>query len=115
MSTARLQDFTVENMKVLNQLRLNSETRTLAGAVTLTKTSPTLQFMDPGGAARTVTLPAEADSKGLVFVISNEADAAEIITVQDDATNAIVTPTQNEAAIVFCDGTSWSGIVGATS
>ena len=96
-------------------LRLGSETETLAGNKTLTKDSAPIQLLDPGGAGRTIVLPAEADSEGLVFFISNEADAAEVLTVQDDGTNTIVTPTQNEAAIVFCDGVTWVGLVGATS
>ena len=97
------------------QFRFQHETETLAAGKTLTKDSPSLQFLDPGGAGRTIVLPAEADSKGLVFFISNEADAAEILTINDDAAATIVTPTQNEAAILFCDGTTWSGLVGATS
>lgn len=99
---------------VLEQVRVNHETRTLTGNITLIKESPTIQMLDPDG-ARTVTLPAEADSDGLIFMISNEADAAEIITVEDDGTNTIVTPTQNEAAIVWCNGVTWSGLVGATA
>lgn len=98
-----------------SQLKFKSQTRTLTGNLTLTAEAPTLQFMDPGGAGRTITLPAEADSEGLTFIISNEADAAEVLTIQDDGTNTIVTPTQNEAAILFCDGTTWSGLVGNTS
>lgn len=70
---------------------------------------------DPGGAGRTVTLPAEAPSKGAVVFISNEADAAEILTIENDAAATIVTPTQNEAAILWCDGTSWFGLVGASA
>ena len=100
---------------IMTGLRLKAETRTLSGNIALTVDSPTMQFLDPGGAARTVTLPAEAASEGLVFFISNEADAAEVITVKDDGGGTIATPTQNEACIVFCNGTAWSGLVGATS
>lgn len=70
---------------------------------------------DPGGAGRTVTLPAEATVKGALVTISNKADAAEILTVQNSAAATIVTPTQGEAAILWCDGTSWYGLVGASS
>jgi hypothetical protein len=99
----------------MTELRLDNVTETLTGNLTLTKDSPTLQMLDPGGAGRNVTLPAEADSDGLVFIISNEADAAEVLTVKDDGATTIITPTQNEAAILWCDGTSWAGLVGATS
>jgi hypothetical protein len=97
---------------VHNIMRFKTETRTLAGNVVLTTKSPTVQVMDPT-AARSVTLPAEADSAGLMFVIINTADAAEIITVQDDTPATVVTPTQAEAAIVWCDGVAWYGMVGA--
>lgn len=70
---------------------------------------------DPGGAARNVVLPPEASCAGVVIMISNKADAAEIITVQSDAPATVVTPTQGEACIVWCDGTAWYGLVGAQS
>lgn len=70
---------------------------------------------DPGGAARNLDLPAEATSTGLVLFIANAADAAEVITIRNDAAATICTPTQNESAIVFCDGVSWRGLVGAAS
>ena len=71
------------------------------------------QKIDPGGGALTITLPAEADSNGAWFEIINAADAAETITVKDDAANTIVVIPQNEKATVICDGTLWShtGIV----
>jgi hypothetical protein len=70
---------------------------------------------DPGGAARDVTLPAEAACTGVIIFISNQADAAEVITVKNDGGNAIVTPTQAEAALLWCDGVTWYGLVGAQS
>ena len=69
---------------------------------------------DPA-AARNLDLPAEADCAGIVLYIHNEANAAEIITIRDDGGGTIVTPTQNESAIVWCDGVTWRGQVGAAS
>ena len=69
---------------------------------------------DPA-AARNLDLPAEADCAGIVLFIYNEANAAEVITIRDDAAATVCTPTQNESAIVFCDGVSWRGLVGAAS
>jgi len=68
---------------------------------------------DPGGAARDVTLPAEAECEDVAFWLANTADNAEIITVKNDGGDAIVTPTQSEAAFIWCDGTAWYGMVGA--
>jgi hypothetical protein len=70
---------------------------------------------DPGGAARNLVLPAEADNAGVVLYVNNAADAAEILTIQDDSPATVCTPTQNESAIVWCDGVSWFGHVGAAS
>lgn len=64
---------------------------------------------DCGGSARTLTLPAEATSTGYVFFISNTSDAAEILTIADDAAGTVCTPTQNEDAVVWCDGVAWRG------
>lgn len=80
---------------------------TLAGNLTLTKGYRSVLGIDPGGAHRDVTLPAENISKGLRFKIVNRADAAENLVVKDDAAATIVTINQNEAADLWCDGTTW--------
>ncbi|HEU5085665.1 MAG TPA: hypothetical protein VFU14_20155 [Acidimicrobiales bacterium] len=85
---------------------------TLSGTRTLTVAEvneANIFSFDPGGAARNVDLPAEADCKGIVLFISNKADAAEVITIRDDAGGTVCTPTQNESAIVWCDGVTWDG------
>jgi hypothetical protein len=68
---------------------------------------------DPA-AARNLDLPAEADNAGVVLFIHNAANAAEVITIRDDAAGTVCTPTQSESAIVFCDGVSWRGLVGSS-
>ena len=71
--------------------------------------------LDPDG-AKNVTLPDEASSAGAFLFISNEAGGAEAITVLDSAgTGTVGTPTQNEGIVLWCDGTTWRGIVGAMS
>lgn len=91
---------------------------TLAGNRTLTidevNTYQALAF-DPGGAGRNLVLPAEEACAGVILFISNTADAAEILTVQNDAAATVVTPTQGEACVVWCDGVRWYGLVGAQS
>lgn len=96
-----------KSLKFLNQLMIHTQTRTLAGALTLVATDAVAQFLDPGGAGRNVTLPALQD--GLVFFFVNTADAAEVLTIKDAAGNTICTPTQAESAIVWCNGTIWGG------
>ena len=53
----------------------------------------------------------QADCNGLQLSIINTADAAEAITVQNDAAgnpaSGALSVAQNKSAIVACDGTSW--------
>jgi hypothetical protein len=95
--------------------RQGSNVQTLAGNKTLTADDKRIQVLDPGGAGRDVTLPAEAVSTGLDFYVHNSADAAEILTIKENGGVTICTPTQNETAYVYCDGTTWRGIVGANN
>ena len=94
--------------------RWSNVTMKLAGTLTLTVDSPTMLFIDPDG-ARNLVLPAEADSDGLFFIIVNQAGSSEVITIQEDTPATVCTPDQNETALVFCDGTTWEGLVGANS
>jgi len=88
-------------------------TRTTAsGNITLTTASSIIQTIDPASTARTVTLPAEADADGFIYMIANEASDATVVTIKDDGGSTVCTPTQNEAALCFCDGTAWVGLVG---
>ena len=88
---------------------------TLTDTTDLTKVthfSHRILMLDPGGAARQVNLPTEAEMDGYMGVIVNSADAAEAITVKEDAgSTTIATIDQNEACLLFCDGTSWMGII----
>jgi hypothetical protein len=77
---------------------------TLTGAETLTKLSAQVQKLDPGGAARNVTLPTvSVDDDGYFFLVANAADAAENLVVLDAAAATIVTINQSEASIVYVD------------
>ena len=55
---------------------------TLSGGNTLTVSDAWHQTLDPGGAGRTIVLPAEA--VGLEVYVSNAADASEDLTVIND-------------------------------
>ena len=117
----------------------SSNAETLSGAKTLAVTDSKYQFLDPGGSARNVDLPdmrtlttdinsegtgtagttRYADTQGGFFVISNTADAAEVITVRgwngSSTTGTIMTPTQNETAVCYWTGATsgWIGIAGS--
>lgn len=71
---------------------------TLAAAVTLDVTYPSLLGLDPGGAARDVTLDAPV---GQVRLIVNKADAAENLVVKNAAAATIATLNQNETGLFY--------------
>lgn len=81
--------------------------RTLSAALTLVTTDKFVQHIDPGGAARNVTLPAIASSNGLSYLIINAADAAEALTIRNPTPTTIGVIGQNQAGLVSCDGTTW--------
>lgn len=83
-------------------------TETLTGALTLDKTYGCLLQLDPGGAARDVTLPAEEGADGMFFFITNTADAAETITLKNDAGGTIMTIEQDRTAIVYLQSGTWT-------
>ncbi len=88
---------------------------TLTTKTTLTKATHfthRILRLDPGGGARTVVLPTEADMDGYMGIIVNAADAAETLTVKEDGdSTTIATIDQDEACLLFCDGTNWWGII----
>lgn len=92
---------------------------TLTGDLTITAADiadQTVWNLDPGGAARNVTLPDAAPANtGVVLFFHNAADALEVLTIKSTAQASIVTPTQNEAAFVISTGAVWFGIAGANS
>jgi len=63
--------------------RLHAEVRTLTGATDLAADCAPVQYLDPGGATRTVDLPAMEN--GTVLIIINTADAAEDLTVRNES------------------------------
>ena len=84
-------------------------TASLAGNITLDNTYPNVLKLDPDGSHRNVTLDDEATHKGLFRFIVNAADAAENLVVKDSGTDTIATINQNEAALLYCDGTAATG------
>ncbi len=87
---------------------------TSTGTKTLTAGDARYQFIDAGGAVD-VNLPAEADSKGLSFVIFNTDADAVSITVKDDGGGTVATVANGEGCLLVCNGTVWMGLVGANT
>lgn len=81
-----------------------SHIQTLAGALTLDTDTSYVAYIDPGGATRVVTLPDPTTEKDVMRIIVNTADAAEDLTINDPAATTRGTISQNEFAIILCDG-----------
>ena len=84
---------------------------TMTGTLALDKTYGCLLRLDPGGAARDLTLPAEEGKDGMFYVITNTADAAETITVKDDGGSTILTIEQDRTALVYLLAGTWTPFV----
>lgn len=76
--------------------------RVLTGTLTLTAGAAEYQRIDPGGASRTVNLPAASGIPGATFHFSNFADAAEDLVI-----GGVITINQNESVRLVSDGTNW--------
>jgi hypothetical protein len=88
-----------------------SRTYSMAANLSLVDGDSPLQWLDPNGSARDVTLPANATSNH-VFVIINTADAAETITVKNAAATTIGTVAQGETKIFVPSGSAWAMVSG---
>jgi len=85
--------------------RTGVQERTLAADLTLLDTDAPVQLLDPGGADRAVTLPAEAN--GIEFEIGNTADADETLTVNSDAPAVVIYLRRGERAKLVSTGSAW--------
>lgn len=98
-------------LELFQSASANANTETLTGPRTLADSDETIQFLDPGGAAREVVLPSEANTNH-PYIISNRADAEETLTVKNDGGDAIVEIGQSETKAVYSDGANWAALSG---
>ena len=90
----------------VNRLLGDSTTQTLAANKTLSSADPAQQFLDPGGADRTITLPLRQDL--LWYEIHNMADAgAEALRINDSSGTELGAIYQNEMAYVRSSTAQW--------
>jgi hypothetical protein len=89
---------------------------TIADNFQITKEMPLFMWLDPNGGNKDVRLPLATDTEhaGLMYFIINDADDTETITVKNAGeTETVVSIGQGNIAIVFNDGASVTGWVGA--
>lgn len=107
----------LKQSQIMQGLRLNDgNVETLAANKTLAVDDALVQVLDPGGGARTLTLPdpanvdGEDNGDGLLFIVINTADAAESITVNDHNASAVgSTVDQNGIGIFIAFEGAWYG------
>ncbi len=106
--TDKMQDMIAQAYNARVGVKGGYRTETLTGAATLDYTYPSIIGLDPGGAGRTVTLDGSAAADpaidGLMRIIINTADAAEDLTIEDQAAGSVGTISQNEMGLFFHDG-----------
>ncbi len=115
MTVNAVRNTDLTNVVVRERWKMASYTETLSGTKVITIQYPPIIMLDPGGSGRDVTLPEEAISVDLMFLIVNLADNAEALTVKDDGGSTIAVLSEGERAWFFCDGTTWraQGAMGA--
>lgn len=104
-------DYSPSSLGALLGLKGGVYSATLSGTATLDNTYPSILMLDPGGANRDVTLDTESTHDGLLRLIVNRADNAENLVFKEtsgDGGSTIATANQNEAALLYCDGSSWT-------
>lgn len=90
------------------QVKPSVNAETLSGTKTLLASDKMVQWLDPNGADRSVSLPAEEASTNLLYIILNTADGAgEDLVVKNDGGTTIATLGPGMAGMFSCEGTNW--------
>lgn len=92
-------------------MKMDFYTEELGATKVITVDYPPVLILDPAAATRTVDLPAEALSEGLVFFILNNGTGTEKLLVKDDGGSTIVEIEFPENAFFHCDGVKWRHIL----
>lgn len=119
MARSMVEDSDVRN-PLIHRERHTWGAKTLTAALTLTEEDADILDLDPGGASRNVTLPADsAGLRGRVFRIYNSADAAEnLVMKQSDGSTTVITIAQGKSGMVWLSGNVsgtflWRGLLGS--
>jgi len=78
-----------------------------------TKITSNVLVVDPNssGSTENLDLPAEALCTGLLLIVLNSG--GEGIVIRDDAAATKLTLDTAQSGLLFCDGTTWRGFMGA--
>lgn len=92
-------------------LRGSGQLLTCSGAVTLDDTVPNISRLDPGGAARTITLPTAATASGRWYLVENAADGEEPLTFSYASSTVGEVLARGDRGLFVCDGSSWKQLL----
>ena len=87
-------------------------TGTAASAQTKITSNVLVVDANSSGSEEILLLPAEASCTGLLLFGFNSG-AERVVIKEDSSSTAIITIDQNQHGLVFCDGTTWRGFMGA--
>lgn len=118
-SRTKVVDTGLDGTTFERKIKANVATYTLAASGVIDKSAPMLHFINPG-AARNVRLPANSDSKNLMFIVFNASTATSGQTITfNTATGAALVPAATaavtKAAILVNDGNGWRALVGGST
>jgi hypothetical protein len=85
--------------------RFSSSTKVLAGPATVTLNGSIVNFFDPNGATRVITMPPA--QKGRFYVLNNTGISGSL-DVRTDSNVAITTLGPNESALMFSAESTWT-------
>lgn len=88
----------------------SSESLTADRVLTTAEIDQYQGFLFAPTAGRNLDLPAEEACEGVLLLLANKAGGAYTLTVRNDAGGTVIAMTQNQVALLFCDGVAWSEI-----
>jgi hypothetical protein len=98
---------TLAGLAYTGHARVGVSKQTLTGNLTLTNASPAYQFLDPGAAARTVSLWSSATTGDATLVKNTASLGGPALTVKDAGGASITTVYAGQATVFVWDGTNW--------
>lgn len=105
MSRVNLEGSRIEESVLAKGIKFGIQTETRAAAWTKDRDDAFMSVVTLTGATRIMTLPTA--ELGLAFLVYNASASALDITVNNPAAATVGTISQNEAGLIYSDGTNW--------
>lgn len=100
-------DSRVDNLESTIETAVTGKhTETLSSNLVLLDTDPIVQFLDPGAADRTITLP-DVSANNHAYIISNTSGSDKVLTVNDESAVEVGVVVAGETKHFVSDGAVW--------